>query len=63
MAIKRTDNVGIVLADIDTAIEFFSELGREIEGRAPTEGDWADDVTGLPTACVFSGGSGLRRHF
>jgi catechol 2,3-dioxygenase-like lactoylglutathione lyase family enzyme len=47
MAVKRMDNVGIVVADIDAAIEFFTELGLELEGRAPVEGDWADRVTGL----------------
>src|SRR5882724_7113672 len=41
------DNVGIVVEDIDAAIEFFTELGLELEGRAPIEGDWADGVTGL----------------
>lgn len=47
MTIKRMDNVGIVVADIDAAIEFFTELGLELQGRAPVEGDWADGVTGL----------------
>jgi catechol 2,3-dioxygenase-like lactoylglutathione lyase family enzyme len=47
MAVKRMDNVGIVVDDIDAAIEFFTELGLELEGRAPIEGDWADGVTGL----------------
>jgi catechol 2,3-dioxygenase-like lactoylglutathione lyase family enzyme len=47
LTVKRLDNVGIVVADIDTAIEFFTELGLELEGRAPVEGDWADGVTGL----------------
>jgi catechol 2,3-dioxygenase-like lactoylglutathione lyase family enzyme len=41
------DNVGIVVEDLDAAIEFFAELGLELEGRAPIEGDWADGVTGL----------------
>jgi len=41
------DNVGIVVEDIDAAIEFFTELGLELEGRAPVEGGWADGVTGL----------------
>jgi catechol 2,3-dioxygenase-like lactoylglutathione lyase family enzyme len=40
-------NVGIVVEDLDAAIEFFAELGLELEGRAPIEGDWADGVTGL----------------
>ena len=47
MTIKRMDNVGIVVEDIDAAIEFFIELGLELEGRAPIEGGWADGVTGL----------------
>jgi catechol 2,3-dioxygenase-like lactoylglutathione lyase family enzyme len=41
------DNVGIVVEDIDAAIEFFTELGLELEGRAPIAGEWADRVTGL----------------
>ncbi len=47
MSIKRLDNVGIVVEDIDAAIEFFTELGLKLEGRAPIAGDWADGVTGL----------------
>lgn len=47
MTVKRMDNVGIVVEDIDAAIEFFTELGLALEGRAPVEGDWADGVTGL----------------
>jgi catechol 2,3-dioxygenase-like lactoylglutathione lyase family enzyme len=34
MTVKRMDNVGIVVEDIDAAIEFFTELGLELEGRA-----------------------------
>ena len=47
MTIKRMDNVGIVVEDLDAAIAFFTELGLQLEGRAPIEGDWADGVTGL----------------
>ena len=47
MTVKRMDNVGIVVEDIDAAIEFFTELGLELEGRTPIVGDWADGVTGL----------------
>ncbi|AYM76234.1 VOC family protein [Janthinobacterium agaricidamnosum] len=47
MTVKRMDNVGIVVEDIDAAIEFFTELGLVLEGRAPIDGDWADGVTGL----------------
>ncbi len=52
MTVKRMDNVGIVVEDIDSAIEFFTELGLELEGRAPIEGDWAGRVTGLPNQRV-----------
>ena len=47
MTVKRMDNVGIVVEDLDTAIGFFTELGLELEGRAPVMGPWADRVTGL----------------
>src|SRR5687768_5493533 len=47
MTVKRMDNVGIVVQDIDAAIGFFTELGLALEGRAQVEGDWADGVTGL----------------
>ena len=47
MSVKRMDNVGIVVEDLDAAIEFFTELGLDLEGRAQIEGDWADGVTGL----------------
>src|SRR6476646_1472937 len=43
----RLDNVGVVVEDLDLAIEFFSELGLELEGRAFAEGAWAGRVTGL----------------
>jgi catechol 2,3-dioxygenase-like lactoylglutathione lyase family enzyme len=47
VTLQRMDNVGIVVEDLDAAVEFFAELGLELEGRAPIEGDWADGVTGL----------------
>ena len=37
MTVKRMDNVGIVVEDIDAAIEFFTELGLELEGRAQSK--------------------------
>ena len=43
----RMDNVGIVVEDLSGAIEFFGELGLELEGRANVEGQWAGRVTGL----------------
>jgi catechol 2,3-dioxygenase-like lactoylglutathione lyase family enzyme len=47
MTVERMDNVGIVVEDLDLAVEFFTELGLELEGRAPVEGQWAGRVTGL----------------
>jgi catechol 2,3-dioxygenase-like lactoylglutathione lyase family enzyme len=47
MTIKRMDNVGIVVEDLDATVEFFRELGLELEGRATIEGEWAGRVTGL----------------
>lgn len=43
----RMDNVGIVVEDLEVVIEFFTELGLELEGRAMAEGEWAGQVTGL----------------
>ena len=43
----RMDNVGIVVEDLAPVIEFFTELGLELEGRAMAEGEWAGRVTGL----------------
>jgi len=42
------DNVGIVVEDLSTAIEFFQELGLELEGRTTIDGEWSGRVTGLP---------------
>ncbi|MGN6115329.1 MAG: VOC family protein [Nitrobacter sp.] len=47
MALKRMDNVGIVVEDLGGAIDFFRELGLELEGRATIEGEWAGRITGL----------------
>ncbi len=43
----RMDNIGIVVEDLTAAIEFFGELGLELEGRGMVEGEWAGRVTGL----------------
>ena len=47
MALQRMDNVGIVVDDLAATIEFFRELGLELEGQATIEGEWAERVTGL----------------
>jgi catechol 2,3-dioxygenase-like lactoylglutathione lyase family enzyme len=43
----RMDNIGIVVESLDRTIEFFTELGLRLEGRAMIEGEWAGRVTGL----------------
>jgi hypothetical protein len=40
MKVKRMDNVGIVVKDIDAAIQFFTELGLTLEGRMPIDAEW-----------------------
>ena len=47
MALKRMDNIGIVVEDLEATIDFFRELGLVLEGRATIEGEWAGRVTGL----------------
>src|SRR5580698_5322403 len=47
MSLKRMDNVGIVVEDLAATIEFFRELGLELEGRTVVDGEWAGRVTGL----------------
>jgi catechol 2,3-dioxygenase-like lactoylglutathione lyase family enzyme len=47
MTVKRMDNVGIVVEDLDAAINFFTELGLKLELRMPIEGEWAGRVTGV----------------
>ena len=47
MTVKRMDNIGIVVEDLDAAVVFFTELGLVLEGRMPIEGEWAGRVTGV----------------
>ena len=47
VALRRMDNVGIVVESLDAAISFFAELGLELEGRTLIEGEWSGRVTGL----------------
>jgi catechol 2,3-dioxygenase-like lactoylglutathione lyase family enzyme len=37
MALKRMDNVGIVVDDLEATIAFFLELGLELEGSHVTD--------------------------
>jgi len=46
--IEQFDHVGVTVADLDTAVEFFVRLGLEIQGRMYVEGDFIDTVIGIP---------------
>src|SRR5688500_17897372 len=46
--VRRFDHVGITVADLDRAIEFFVGLGLEVEGRMFMEGEFVDTVIGIP---------------
>ncbi|MEU4215198.1 VOC family protein [Actinoplanes sp. NPDC026623] len=48
MAIRRMDNVLIVVDDLDAVIRFFVELGMELAGEpGPVEGRWVERVLGI----------------
>ena len=47
MTVQRMDHVGIVVADLEAAIEFFTEVGLERQGRGSVEGDSVDRIIGL----------------
>jgi catechol 2,3-dioxygenase-like lactoylglutathione lyase family enzyme len=46
--IRRFDHVGITVADLDVVTAFFVELGFEVEGRMPMDGEFVDTVSGIP---------------
>lgn len=41
------DHVGIVVGDLEAAIEFFADLGLERGGVGEVEGPWVDRIVGL----------------
>ncbi len=47
MAIRRMDNVLIVVDDLEAATAFFVELGMELEGKTHVQGRWVDQTVGL----------------
>ncbi|WP_174567654.1 VOC family protein [Nocardia altamirensis] len=47
MAIRRMDNVLIVVEDLDRVIAFFVELGMELENKGPVEGRWVERIIGV----------------
>lgn len=49
-SIKHFDHVGITVADLDAALDFFVSLGMELEGRTFMEGEFLDTVCGIPNS-------------
>jgi catechol 2,3-dioxygenase-like lactoylglutathione lyase family enzyme len=65
--LRRFDHVGITVDDLDAASAFFVELGFEVEGRTVLEGEFLDNVVGMPNSCseivmlrLPDGGAGLE---
>lgn len=47
MAIKKMEHVGIVVDDLEAAIEFFAQLGLEPGGKGQVEGELVDRIIAL----------------
>jgi len=47
MAIPSLHHVSVVVDDLEAAQAFFVELGMELEGAAPIEGEWVDRVNAI----------------
>jgi hypothetical protein len=45
--IKRMDNMEIVVDELEATIDFFQELGLELERQPTIEGEWTGPVAGL----------------
>jgi catechol 2,3-dioxygenase-like lactoylglutathione lyase family enzyme len=50
MAVRRMHHVGVVVRDLAAAVDFFVDLGLELEGEATVEGETVDRVIGLEGA-------------
>jgi catechol 2,3-dioxygenase-like lactoylglutathione lyase family enzyme len=47
MTIQQMHHVSVVVDDLEAAKAFFVDLGMELEGQAPIEGQWVDRVNRL----------------
>ena len=47
MAIQRMHHVGVVVDDLEGAVEFFAALGLEAGGKSEVTEEWAGRVVGL----------------
>jgi catechol 2,3-dioxygenase-like lactoylglutathione lyase family enzyme len=48
--VRRFDHIGITVADLASATEFFVGLGLEVEGTGSVEGEFVETVCGIPGA-------------
>lgn len=47
MKIKHVDHVGIVVQDLESAKEFFVDLGFTLTAEMPIQGEWVERIIGL----------------
>ncbi|MCJ7858148.1 VOC family protein [Corynebacterium kalidii] len=47
MALQRMDHVTVVVRDLDAAVDFFRELGMEVDGTTQVQGEWVDRICGI----------------
>lgn len=47
MKIKHVDHIGIIVKDMETVKTFFADLGFELLGEAPVQGEWVERIIGL----------------
>ncbi|HJP80374.1 MAG TPA: VOC family protein [Pseudonocardiaceae bacterium] len=45
--VRSFNHIGVVVDDLDAAVEFFVDLGLEHEGSMSTKGECVENVTGL----------------
>ncbi|WP_077604961.1 VOC family protein [Oceanobacillus sojae] len=48
MKLQRIDHIGLIVNDLPAAKAFFLELGLKELGEAEVEGDWVEQIIGLP---------------
>jgi catechol 2,3-dioxygenase-like lactoylglutathione lyase family enzyme len=48
--VQRLDHIGITVADLERATQFFVRLGLEVEGTGSVEGEFVEAVCGIPGA-------------
>jgi catechol 2,3-dioxygenase-like lactoylglutathione lyase family enzyme len=47
LAHLQLHHISVVVTDIEAATAFFAELGLELEGQMPVEGEWVDRINAI----------------